>query len=255
MVLGTTLCLCLISYSAGVSLPPASSNPGFGRFTRFPRFTLWAWERPDDLRSIDPKRFAVAYLADTVRIGAGVEVLPRRQPLLAPTEAIRIAVVRIEAPVGQSRLEDPALPEQIAAIIAASQPSRGAAAVQVDFDARASQREFYRRLLTALRKRVPDAIPISITALASWCAFDDWLAGLPVDEAVPMFYRMGPERTRVRETTWNYPVHEALCAGRAGLSTDEVWPQLKPGERLYIFHPGTWSRESLHDLEQVLNRE
>ncbi len=33
-----------------------------------------------------------------------------------------------------------------------------------------------------------------MTALASWCAGDDWLRDLPVDEAVPMLFRMGVEK-------------------------------------------------------------
>src|SRR5205085_1172314 len=59
-------------------------------------------------------------------------------------------------------------------------------AVQIDFDATESERDFYQDLLVQLRKRLPETMPLSITALASWCLYDDWIAGLAVDEAVPM---------------------------------------------------------------------
>jgi len=57
----------------------------------------------------------------------------------------------------------------------------GGKLVQIDFDARRSQRRFYVRLLRDLRRRMPPSLPLSITALASWCAYDDWLSGLPIE--------------------------------------------------------------------------
>lgn len=32
----------------------------------FPRTVLWAWERPEDLKALDPDRVAVAFLAQTL---------------------------------------------------------------------------------------------------------------------------------------------------------------------------------------------
>ena len=64
--------------------------------------------------------------------------------------------------------------------------------VQIDFDATLSERDAYRALIHDVRKRLGPATPLSITALASWCIGDDWLNGLPVDEAIPMLFRMGP---------------------------------------------------------------
>ena len=34
-------------------------------------------------------------------------------------------------------------------------------------------------------------MPLTITALASWCDGDDWIDGLPVADASPMLFRMG----------------------------------------------------------------
>ena len=65
-------------------------------------------------------------------------------------------------------------------------------AIQIDFDAADSERDVYRRLLARVRAVLPRTVPLSMTALASWCVGDTWLDGLPVDEAVPMLFRMGP---------------------------------------------------------------
>jgi hypothetical protein len=219
------------------------------RLSSFPPVTLWAWEMPEDLRSLDPHRFAVAYLDQTILVSNRVELIPRRQPLAVPPEMKVIAVVRIEAVPGAAELSDPALPAKLAAAIAGSASHHGAAALQVDFDARQSQRAFYTALLQELRRRLRPAMPLSITALASWCAFDDWIAKLPVDEAVPMYFRMGREHPPSSTSGWTYPAREPLCRGVAGVSTDEAWPQLKAGTRLYVFHARPWNLVALNNLE------
>ena len=50
--------------------------------SQFPPIVLWAWERPEDLRGLDSKRFAVAFLAQTLVLkGDDVILNPRQQPL------------------------------------------------------------------------------------------------------------------------------------------------------------------------------
>ena len=64
---------------------------------RFPRVTLWAWERREDLSFIDPHKVGVAYLAGTLYlIGDRVVMRPRSLPLTVPRDSSVIAVVRIE---------------------------------------------------------------------------------------------------------------------------------------------------------------
>jgi len=58
-------------------------------------------------------------------------------------------------------------------------------ALQLDFDATHSQREFYRDLLTNLRRALGDRF-LSVAALPSWCLGDPWLPMGLVDEVVPM---------------------------------------------------------------------
>src|SRR5258708_25961019 len=52
------------------------------RLDRMPRVMLWAWERPTDLRFINPRETGVAFLARTIRLHSSeIEVRPRLQPL------------------------------------------------------------------------------------------------------------------------------------------------------------------------------
>jgi hypothetical protein len=224
------------------------------RFRDFPPLTLWAWERPEDLRGLDARRFAVAYLDQTIVVTNTVEVIPRRQPLAVTPDMRMIAVVRVEAQAGTANLSDPALPARLAAVVAESATGRQVSALQVDFDARQTQRSFYAALLQELRHKLPSQMPLSITALASWCAYDDWIRNLPIDEAVPMFFRMGPDHPPSDTPGWSYPVREPLCRQVAGVSTDEAWPKLKPGTRLYVFHPRAWNPIALSNLEGDLPR-
>src|SRR6266545_419310 len=58
------------------------------RLNQIPQVVLWAWERPTDLRFIDPKEVGVAFLARTIRLRSGeVVVRPRLQPLNLPEGA------------------------------------------------------------------------------------------------------------------------------------------------------------------------
>jgi len=154
---------------------------------------LWAWDRPEHLRFVDPRQVAVVSLAGTVRLRAArVEVRARPHPLVVPTGTALIPVVRIEVdplltPVLSSEQRGEAV-DAIAALVGGPTARH----VQLDFDATRRERSFYRALLTDLRARLPPEATLSITALASWCFGDRWLDGLPVAFAVPMLFRMGP---------------------------------------------------------------
>jgi hypothetical protein len=130
------------------------------------------------------------------------------------------------------------------AVVAAVRP--GIDAVQIDFDARVSEREFYRQLLVAVRAALPNGVALSITALASWCLDDRWLDGLPIDEAVPMLFRMGADQDDIRrrlDAGADFPAE--ICRASVGRSTDEPSPLRQPMRRTYVFHPRPWSREDL----------
>lgn len=237
---GASIALATLVCSLGIHSDTAPHPTG--RMASLPRYTLWVWERRENLRSLDTNRFGVAYLDQTVTIGPTVETQPRRDPVGFAATAVHIPVVRIEAP-RNAVLNSTNRADVVDAILAsARQP--GIAALQVDFDATRSQRPFYRDLLFDLRRQMPPNLPISITALASWCSFDNWLAGLPIDEAVPMLFRMEPDRRRAPSNVDDFQIREPLCQCSAGVSTTEPWPSRFAGKRIYVFADNGWRRDS-----------
>ena len=210
---------------------------------RLPALVLWAWERPEDLRFVRSDHTAIAYLAETIQLREGeVHVRPRMQPLRVADDAKLVAVVRVEADHNALN-HSQAL--QSAAAIARNASLPRVVAVQVDFDATLSQRAFYRDLLVELRRQVGAEEPISITALASWCMDDDWLTGLPINEAVPMLFRMGAGTNEVEtRLASGRDFREPLCRGSLGISTDERWRSLPGGRRLYVFNPQPWTEHT-----------
>jgi hypothetical protein len=219
-----------------------SHQPGFD----MPGIVLWAWERPEDLRFIDARRTGVAFLAGTAQILPNGSVLfrPRMQQLQLPDGTPSIAVVRIES---APKHENPK-PEQLLfglKRIAALPDVRG---LQIDFDARLSERVFYKTVIESIRKATNK--PVGVTALASWCSGDRWLDGEPIAEAVPMFFRMGRNESR------NMSVESAVCRGAIGLSMDEAWPAVRPRalHRIYVFNPRAWTRSDyLAALSRIHN--
>jgi hypothetical protein len=211
-----------------------------------PNLMLWAWETPEDLRALDTTHAGVAYLSRELLLGSPLEVRPRHQPLLVPPNTFLLPVVRIETSAAfHPRTAD--ISSIAAQIAAAAEPNTRA--LQVDFDARASERPFYAALLRDLRRQLPPQTALSITALTSWCGRDSWLHSLPIDEAVPMFFRMGgPANLRATAPRSFSDIEEPLCTGSAGVATDELWPALDPHQRLYVFRPSSWRAEDLASI-------
>jgi hypothetical protein len=134
------------------------------------------------------------------------------------------------------------------------------AAVQIDFDALMSERAFYRDLLVDLRQAIPANVRLSITALASWCLGDNWLAGLPVDEAVPMLFRMGVDRRNASARLESGDDFSAAVARHSiGISTDEQVAPLPAGRRVYVFNPRSWTeadaRKIVEEVQQWQRRD
>jgi hypothetical protein len=209
-----------------------------GRLAGLPRVTLWAWERREDLHAINTRRFSVAYLDQSLTIGFTVQVQMRRNALVFPASATRIPVVRIEAP--RTAVLNAETRREAAQAILMSAHEPGIAALQIDFDATHSQRQFYRDLLIDVRRQMPADLPLSITALASWCSWDDWIQDLPVDEAVPMMFRMEPDHRRAPPDLDEFKIREPLCRTSSGVSTDEPWPSDLEGKRIYVFPDKGW---------------
>ena len=210
----------------------------------------WAWERRESLRNLPVTE--VAFLAGTISSrGARLEIRPRMQPLVIPPGAKRDPVWRIETRRDSfDRSEIDAVVEGIARVARLSH----ATLVQIDFDATRSQRPLYAALLRELRRALPPTTRISITALASWCMDDRWLGDLPVDEAVPMLFRMGPDGGAIRRRLGDGDFAERRCRGSAGFATDEPLVPIRNANRIYIFHPRPWSDGALRAAQQEIER-
>jgi hypothetical protein len=163
-----------------------------------------------------------------------------------------MAVVRIEAsPSFSAAAASPQFIADTAQAIVAAARSPTVRGLQIDFDATASQRSFYTKLLIQVRAELPPSIPLSITALVSWCSQPTWLDSLPmhtVDEAVPMFFRMGGPASARATAPKLWSVTVPLCATSVGLATDESWPAISSAQRVYLFRPGPWSAADIARL-------
>ncbi len=246
--------IMLASLVAGASdTMAAAHHSSADPLSRLPRIILWAWERRENLNFIDTDKTAVAYLACTLELGGdSVIVRPRFQPLTVPPRTTLIAVVRIE----NDRRSAPNLSASQrakAARVIARLANASPAAIQIDFDATRSERAFYRDLLADVRSRIPASIPLSMTALVSWCLDDDWISGLVVDEAVPMLYRMGPDAREINAYLRNGGEFvPASSRSSVGLSLDEQVAGLGAGKRVYLFSPRAWTEEAVRNaMRQV----
>lgn len=227
-----------------ISRPVTSASNPESRIAldSLPETFLWAWERPEKLDFIDTGHIGVAYLAKTIQLrDDDLFVRPRLQPLIVSTGTRVIAVVRIETERHETGGLSESQIEKASKEVAEVAQRSGVSAVQIDFDARASERVAYRRLLFRVRQLLPQTMPLSMTALASWCAGDNWLSDLPVDEIVPMLFRLGvnrdqfASRLQASEELFAKPCHVS-----AGVSMDErIHPPRR--KRLYIFSPKPWT--------------
>lgn len=236
--------------------PNSADASAASRNAALPATILWAWERPEQFDFIDGQKIGVAFLAKTVYLRSdNVVARPRLQPLEIPPGTTVIAVVRIET----DRSERPTLSGQQADSAATEIAKLGGlpnvSMVQVDFDATKTERPFYRALLVSLRRSLPQQTLLSITALASWCKGDNWLEDLPIDEAVPMLFRMGVERNQIlSQLADGEPFTSKPCKASAGVSTDEPITQLPHVQRLYVFSPESWTAQTLKQTMETYQR-
>jgi hypothetical protein len=236
--------------AAGLALASArSATPLRTEQTIRPKIFFWAWDEPEDMRALAGKHAGVAYLAATMLLDESLHVSPRLQPLAVAPDSPLVAVVRVETRRGFH--DAPQLRRALTAAILDVTNRPGIRAIQIDFDAMRSERDFYTAVLRDIRMQLPQTTTLSITALLSWCAHDDWIRALPIDEAVPMYFRLGREAHNVLNGDSAYAIREPLCATSAGIATDEPSRDLSlAGKRVYIFNPRPWSARQLRLLAQ-----
>ncbi len=226
------------------------------QLTGFPLIILWAWERPEDLRFLDTDKFAVAFLAQKLTLkDQEVHLQPRRQALKVSPKTKLIAVTRIETI--KNNVLTPSLSkaqsDEIVQLVLNTLKLKNVSAIQIDFDAKVSERNFYRILLNALRNQLPQQIPLSMTALASFCLGDPWIKDLPVIEAIPMAFRMGADEKQVKKFLADgNDFSDPLCRKSIGIATDEpLGINFDKSRRIYVFngHPKPWTNLDIEKLK------
>ncbi|MRW91982.1 hypothetical protein GJ699_18475 [Duganella sp. FT80W] len=178
--------------------------------------------------------------------GDQIQMRPRmRWPALPPgalvTPVLHVEVSIVNPPVQIER----ARPLILHAMMdAAAVSSTGW--VQLDMEARPSQRAFYRALVKELRAALPSHIKLSVTALAWWCRSPAWLDDLAADEVVPMFFRMGRDSTAMHALLDLSPdtLHPSCRAGAAGFSPQEPFARnvVTRYTKTYWFDRHAWKR-------------
>ena len=224
---------------------PAATHPALASL---PARMLWAWERAEDLRWL-PDQVGVAYVASSILLaGPSAQVRARANPLYVRPDTPLLPVVHVDASWRQA----PSLTEQQQAVVVAQvvRAARGYRVVQLDFEVRRSQRAFLQAVVADIRQQLPADTALSITALASWCSGDYWLANMAADEIVPMTFRMGPEQEVIRQQiARDGGFRHAKCNLAIGYAQDEARAVSK-APRQYYFSPKPWRAES---WRQMLN--
>jgi hypothetical protein len=216
------------------------------------RGAAWIWPASNGpVATGTPTYREAAVLVETLVIHAdGVERMPRTQPLVLPVDVRLLPVLHVEA---ADDAPDALSEDQQQALVAAflrhvDEAAEGAGMLQLDFEAPRRQRTAYRALVARIRAALPPRLKLSVTALAHWCTESDWLDRLPVDEVVPMLYRLGPNAAQWRQRwTRDAPGLAARCRGPAlGFAANDPPPAalLARTPRPYWFDESAWSNLS-----------
>lgn len=179
--------------------------------------------------------------------GDDILLRPRKRWPALPPATLITPVLHVEV----STVNPPTHIESSRAIIvsalldAAARSSSGW--VQLDMEAKPSQRMFYRSLVRDIRAALPSRIKLSVTALAWWCRSPAWLDDLAADEVVPMFFRMGKDSAAMRAVLEQSPdtLHPSCRAHSAGFSPQEPFARAV-AERYaknYWFDRYAWKRD------------
>jgi hypothetical protein len=236
----TAAAVALFLCVGAMALSLAKPRAALSGHAALPSLVLWAWERPVELPDLGPG-IAVAFLAQSIDLRVdGYDVDSRRQPLVVSPATPLIAVTRIESRQAPPASERAAV-DAIADLVVATARLPRVAGLQIDFDATATQRPFYRALIRRVRTLADPAVPVSMTALASWCAGDSWLGDVEVDEVVPMLFRMGEMRHLFEGLAASADRARPRCGAALGTSLDEPYAIVPGGRRIYVFNPNLWT--------------
>ncbi len=235
---------CLLPLLALAACKPAAPAP---------QLVVWAWERPEDLRFLPPGTEIAVQTGFVELAGDGFLARGRRYPLRSDRPPAT-AVVHVQIDDRQPLRWTPGLRARVAAAVLHFARVVPTPRVQIDFEVRRSQRAVLIDLLHDVRAGLPRGTPLSMTAIASWCQ-EDWLDGLPVDEVVPMLFRMGRGdpaiRTRIEGGgDWAAPA----CRKALAISADTPIARAPAGRRIYLFAPQSWTPSTFDAVRSQVER-
>jgi hypothetical protein len=247
IALSITISIALLVSVGGSERVVIKKHPALASL---PTSILWAWERTEDLRWA-PSNVGVAYVATAIGLSDdNVALRPRTSPLRVLATTTLIPVVHVDAswyhPPKLNATQRDAIVNQV--LLAAERTN--AKVVQLDFEARRSQRPFLLEVVRLIRQKLPLERALSVTALASWCARDYWLAELQADEIVPMVFRMSKDDAPIKHMLARRMIfpHER-CTSAVGYATDEPMPPIAATRR-YYFSPTAWRQDEWARLYQ-----
>lgn len=224
----------LLSFIAALFAGSAIASGAVGELDT-PREFWWYWDRPaEQLPAPAPGVGAAVLVTHVIFSGQGYLLQPRRSALRLPDGTATMPVVHVEVDPARPFAANAAQNDALRAAVLDAVRRGSSTWVQLDFEARRSQREFWRTAVQSIKASLPAGVRLSVTALASWCYGDRWIGDAPVDEIVPMYFRLKQARRdyTVRSAAG---VTEARCATAYGVADDEPdWPVLLPGRR-YVF--------------------
>lgn len=228
-----------------------------------PNVVLWAWKRKEDLRFIDPAHVGVAYLACSVLLsGDTVKTLWRDQPLLVPPETVLFPVVRVDSDRHVPAVLSDVQKMKLVALILRIAHRVSAPAIQIDFDALETERQFYREVISEVKSQLRPNMYFSITALASWCLWDNWIKDVAVDETVPMMFSLGKDREKLLlYFRSSHDFRDRRCFSSLGLSLEDqemnqlmipVSKQRTIPVRIYVFSRTAWTAPKYAAVKSLL---
>ena len=225
---------------------------GCGRPAREPsQLVLWAWERPEHLRfarGMGEVAVQTGFIAIT---GDGLTTRGRRHPLLIavpPTTNVVHVQINHDRPLAWT----PLLRHRVVAAVLHYATLRTTPRVQIDFEVRASERTVLLDVLHDVRRGLPRGTLLSMTALASWCDRETWLAAAPVDEIVPMLFRLGRGDDVIRWLAEGRDFRQPRCRSALAISTDTRVVRAPRGRRVYLFDPDSWTREDFMTVRNAV---
>lgn len=206
---------------------------------------LWAWERPEDLRFAGQEAEVAAQTGFIELSGDRLIVRGRRHPLLTRPGQVTTTVVHVQIDPRRRLVWTPEREAQVAQAVLRLAKRPGVRRLQLDFEVRASERPILMAVLRGVRAGLPDGVELSMTALASWCETEAWLDEAPVDEIVPMLFRMGPGGERLKaKLAAGGDFANPRCRHALAVSADTPLARAPTGRRVYLFNPGSWTAAS-----------